>query len=125
MATAKLEAPRPVDTIPLAAVKSYTIADLQLAEKREEMAIALRKLVAKIDIATNFSSTLGFAPVDLPQFSRHFLASRSSAGPSFSTPDPTPQRGMREIVMAIHFRAGGSRWVFRSPGEPIVSSRFG
>ncbi len=118
----KLESPRPVDRRLLDAVKSYAIADLQIAQKREEIAIALRKLIANISLSTAGTSQLALADADCGKFIGVVLGTKPP-GQSFQIPDPTPIRGRREVALLIAFRTGGKRLVIRTPGSPIVSLR--
>ncbi len=109
----KREAPSAFEPGILEAAKGFEMADLRNPKRREELAIALRKLVSKIQIACRLED-LGITKEDDKLF-RHVLFEGEP-----NIVNLTPERGRIELAMMITFRTGAKRLIWhQNHGRPI------
>ena len=124
----KRKAPTPLPAATLQAAKGFSMDDLRIPARREELAVAIRKLVSNIKIAGR-GGDLGISKEDAAKFDYALADAVSRRDCEFIT-DLTPIRGRVSMHMLISFRTGAKRAISRAiwPGldmeVPILALRI-
>ena len=105
----KREAPSAFDPGILEAAKGFKIDDLRNPKRREELAIALRKLVSNIRISQRLHE-VGITEEDDAKFTDLVINCDDDIG---YTSDLTDFRTRCEIAMLVTFRTGAKRLIWR------------
>jgi DNA invertase Pin-like site-specific DNA recombinase len=116
--TVKLEAPRAFEPAALEACKYFEFADLRNAARREELSIALRKLISIIQIGRGLAE-IGISQGDDAKFKNVMFYD------DCEITDLTPSRCRCEIAMLVTFRTGAKRLIWRdAAARPIFGLRI-